>query len=205
MSSFLQYIDQAFVYLTIEYGYLGIFIGAFLDVIIPIVPSEIILGLTGVGIAKGTLIFLPALLVALLGNLSAATLLWYLGKKYGHDFILKYGKYMSFDSNNLKQAENMFNKRGYFAVFFSQFVPLMRSLIPIPSGVLNLSYKKFIICIGLGATIWNTILITAGYYLGDNYGLIEVKVKEYGYPLLGLCVLFLFIGVAIFYHKKKRN
>jgi membrane protein DedA with SNARE-associated domain len=205
MTNFLNLLDQLFLFIADKFGYAGIFFGAFADVVIPIVPSELVLGLAGSYVQAGKLNFILTLIVSLLGNLSAASLLWFLGKKYGHPFIDKFGKFLNFDHKDLENAERKFNKGGYLFVFFSQFIPLMRSLIPIPSGVLELNYKKFIISIACGATIWNTLLITIGYNLRGNYGDIVNIIKQFGYPLLYICVIVFIFLIIRFYLQKQKN
>jgi membrane protein DedA with SNARE-associated domain len=205
MTEILHILDKWMLNLAENYGYLGIFFGAFADVILPIIPSEIVLGLAGSYVAAGKLNFIFTLIASLAGNLSAASLLWYAGKKWGTGLIERFGKYLQFTHDDLVVAERKFNNGGYFFVFFSQFVPLMRSLIPIPSGILDLSYKKFIICIGLGATIWNTALITAGFYLRENFEIIDDVIKKFGYPLLFLVLCVLIYFVIMFYKGKSRN
>ncbi|MGL4759624.1 MAG: DedA family protein [Patescibacteria group bacterium] len=205
MSEILQYLDKLVLELTEKYGYVAVMIGAFFDVIIPIVPSEIILGLAGSSIAKGKMEFVPALIFSLIGNLTAASLLWYLGKKWGTKLIDRFGKFLQFTHEDLAKAETKFKNGGYLFVFFSQFIPLMRSLIPIPSGILDLSYKKFIFTIAAGATIWNCMLLYAGYVLRDNFQEIDGIIKKFGYPLLVL-VSFGLIGVVIkFYYDKNKS
>ena len=202
MTQYLHILDKWMLYLAENYGYFGIFFGSFADVILPIVPSEIVLGLAGSYVAAGKLNFLLTLITSLAGNLSAASLLWYAGKRWGTGLIERFGKYLQFTHEDLNKAEERFNNGGYLFVFFSQFIPLMRSLIPIPSGILDLSYKKFIICIGLGAAIWNTALITAGFYLRENFEIIDDIIKKYGYPLLLIIIIVMAYFIIMFYKNK---
>jgi membrane protein DedA with SNARE-associated domain len=205
MSQFINFIDQWFLVFIEKFGYLGIFVGSFLDVIFPVVPSEIIMGVTGSYIAAGKLNIFIAIIISLIGNLSAATIMWYLGKTYGTPLLEKYGKIIHFSHEDLVKAEEKFNKYGYFFVFFSQCVPLMRSLITAPSGILQLDYKKYILSIAAGSLIWTVFLINVGIYLRGNYHQLADIVKSFGYPLLAIVVIGL-IGIVVkFYLDKNRS
>jgi membrane protein DedA with SNARE-associated domain len=197
----IKNMEVFFVGLASQYGYLGIFLGAFADSIFPLVPSEAVLGLTGVLVGKGVLSGPIALLVSVFGNLSASIVLYYCGKIFGTKFIDKFGKLMQFDNDDLTMAQAMFSKRGYFAVLYCQFVPLLRSLISIPSGLLNLSLPKFLLATGAGAIIWNSTLIYIGYILNDKYEEIGKLVSKYGYPLMLISIIL--ISILLWYYIKK--
>jgi membrane protein DedA with SNARE-associated domain len=131
--------------------------------------------------------------------------MWYLGKTYGTPLLEKYGKIIHFSHEDLVKAEEKFNKYGYFFVFFSQCVPLMRSLITAPSGILQLDYKKYILSIAAGSLIWTVFLINVGIYLRGNYHQLADIVKSFGYPLLAIVVIGL-IGIVVkFYLDKNRS
>jgi membrane protein DedA with SNARE-associated domain len=205
MSALINMIDQWFLVIAEKYGYFGIFFGSFADVLFPLVPSEIVLGVTGSYIAAGKLNFFVSLAFSLAGNLTAATIMWYLGKKYGHPILDKYGKYIGFTHDDLIKAENNFNKWGYAFVFFSQFIPLMRSLITAPAGILELEYKKYIVCIAAGSTIWSIFLITLGIQLRGNYHLISDMIKQFGYPVLALVIIAFGAILVKFYLSKNQK
>jgi membrane protein DedA with SNARE-associated domain len=206
MSQFLNFIDQWFLVFIEKFGYLGIFFGSFLDVIFPIVPSEVIMGVTGNYIAAGKLNIYISIFASLLGNLTAATIMWWLGKTYGTPLLEKFGKIIHFSHDDLIKAEEKFNKYGYFFVFGSQCVPLMRSLITAPSGILQLDYKKYILSIGAGSLIWTVFLINVGIQLRGNFEQINALVKSFGYPLLAIVIIGLIGIVTKFYmDKNKRN
>jgi membrane protein DedA with SNARE-associated domain len=205
MSQFLNFIDQWFLTFVESYGYFAIFFGSFLDVILPIVPSEIVMGVTGNYIAIGKLNFFVSLIVAVAGNLTAASIMWFLGNKFGKPLLAKYGKILSFNEEDYTKAEAKFNKYGYFFVFFSQFIPLMRSLITAPAGVLRLDYKKYILAIGAGATIWIAFLLNVGILLRGNSELIGANVKKFGYPLLIVTLMVIVSVVVKFYMDKNKT
>jgi membrane protein DedA with SNARE-associated domain len=186
-------------------GYLAIFLGAIADSLIPIVPSEIVFGSAGFWAYKGYINIPLAILIAVLGNLIASAIFWYLGKRYGHNFLIKYGKYFGFNDKDMVKAESVFSKWGYWSVFICQFIPLFRSLISIPSGVLELDFKKFMFATAIGAGIWNGVLMILAYQLGEKWSQVAKIASNIGKPLFLVVSLGLVIFVIYYIYKLYKN
>jgi membrane protein DedA with SNARE-associated domain len=197
----LQPLIQLFLGLGEKYGYLAIFIGALVDSLIPFVPSEIVFGAGGYWAYKGYINIPIAVFIAVVGNLLASALFWYLGKKYGHKFLIDWGKYLGFGVGDVDKAEKVFEKWGYWSVLVCQFIPLFRSLISIPSGVLELHFQKFMVATAVGATIWNAVLMTVAFNLGENWTQIGGLLTKFGKPLMIVAIIFVVV-LAIYYGYK---
>lgn len=179
------------VELIAKFGYFGVFFGTFLEGVFPPIPSEILMGFSGFLIAQGKFQWLPTIIAASLGNIASVSLIWFLGKTLGRDFILKWGKYIGVNGKEIESGEKMFAKYGYGAVFVLQMVPLARTLIAFPAGTLKTNYFKFIITNTLGATIWLTFLLYLGYTFGENWDKIEDFMKPFER-------IILIIAIAVF-------
>jgi membrane protein DedA with SNARE-associated domain len=188
--------------LVYDLGYFGVFLGAFLESIFPPIPSEIIMSLSGFLIAQGKFQWFPTIFAAVLGNSLSVSLIWLAGRHFGRNMIIKYGKYVGVSETEINQGENLFNKHGYKIVFFLQMVPMARTLIAFPAGILKTKYWKFIIANSLGATIWMTILAYVGYTLGENWGTIEEAVKPFEDILL-YGFIFVVLVLVFFWVRKK--
>jgi membrane protein DedA with SNARE-associated domain len=199
---------QIFLGLGQNYGYLAVFAGALADSLIPIVPSEIVFGSAGYWAYKGYINLPVAVIIAVIGNLIASAIFWYLGKQYGHNFLLKWGKYLGFGTKEMNRSEKVFAKWGYLSVFVCQFIPLFRSLISIPSGVLELEFKKFIVATALGAAVWNAALMIFAYNLGENWEQIGTTLTTFGKPItiifgFGLLLVAGYYGYKLYKNKYK--
>lgn len=173
-----------FLKIADNYGYFGVFFGAFADSIIPIVPSELVMGTAGYLISQGKMNFFITLIVSLLGNILASLIFWYAGQKLGTKLIDKFGKYLNFSQHDYIKAKDTFDKGGYFSVFYCQFIPLLRSLISIPSGILKLNLKKFVLATLAGAAVWNSAWLIAGIQFSNNFMQIVDFVDSIKYPLI---------------------
>lgn len=58
-------------------------------------------------------------------------------------------------------------KKGVIGVFISKLVPVMRTLISIPAGVIGMNFGKYVVSSTMGVFVWNLVFVGAGYVLGD--------------------------------------
>ena len=186
-----------FVELINKSGLLGVFLGVFAESIFPPIPSEAILGYAGFLVGNGSQSFVLVLIASVLGKLASSAPIWWLGQKYGHSFVHKYGQYIGYTEKDYQSAERVFAKYGYGAVFVSQFIPLVRSLISVPAGSLGTRFVPFMLWTGLGAGLWNTLLIYIGSVLGENWSTLETILNPVLKPLKYIVILAV-VGFVIY-------
>ena len=186
-------------------GYFGVFIGTFLESVFPPIPSEVIMGFAGFLISEGEFNPILTIIAAVAGNFCSASLIWFLGRRYGRDFIVKYGHRIGVEPAEIDKGEKLFNKYGYKIVFASQMIPLVRSWIAFPAGVLKTKYWKFILTNSLGATIWLSLLAYLGFTAGENWETIENTLKPFERLILGAFVLFVvYLGVKWYLNRRNK-
>ncbi len=83
------------------WGYAGIFILMFLENVFPPIPSEVIMGLGGIAVAKGHFDFWTLVAVAVAGT-TAGNWVWYgIGRWIGYErlkpFIDRHGRWLTLD------------------------------------------------------------------------------------------------------------
>src|SRR3989344_9038650 len=163
-------VEKIVEYITIGMsigGYFGLFILMALESMIAPVPSEVVMPFAGYLVLQGRFDFWIVLLVSGLGSIFGSVLSYYIGFYGGRPFVLRYGKYLLLDKEHLEWTENWFRKQGNKTIFISRFIPVVRHLISIPAGIAKMAIHKFVIYTFLGATIWNFILLYAGFKLGE--------------------------------------
>jgi membrane protein DedA with SNARE-associated domain len=74
-------------------------------------------------------------------------------------------------------------------VFFGRLVPLIRTVISVPAGIAAMPVAAFVAASSLGALLWNSVLIGAGYFLSSHYDLVEVVLDPATIIVLVLFVL----------------
>jgi len=150
-------------------GYLGIALLMAIENIFPPIPSELIMGLGGVLVARGTMEFWPLLLVGTLGTTAGNYVWFWVGNRFGYQrlapFIARWGRWLTLDWEHVEKASRFFQRYGQWVVFALRFSPFLRTMISLPAGLMHMSLWPFLIFTFLGSAIWNALLILGGAWL----------------------------------------
>ncbi|MCF1594972.1 DedA family protein [Streptomyces muensis] len=148
-----------------------------LENLFPPLPSEVILPLTGFAAGQGVISLFSALFWTTLGSVVGAAVLYWIGMLFGRDRMYAiWARLPLVKTSDLERTEAWFAKHGTKAVFFGRMVPIFRSLISVPAGLERMSMPVFLLLTTLGSLIWNSVLVMAGYWLGDQWDLVETYV-----------------------------
>jgi membrane protein DedA with SNARE-associated domain len=179
-------------------GYLGVFIGVFLESFLALIPSEIILPFSGFVASRGTmnivLVIATVGIGAYLGSLPFYFIgLW--GDDFVEKFLKKYGKYLFISQDDLEKGYKAFEKHGNKIVFFGRFIPLIRSVISFPAGAARMKFSIFSIYTILGSLLYATALCLGGYYMGENWQIIASYINQYENIVLALLSIAILIYI----------
>jgi membrane protein DedA with SNARE-associated domain len=144
------------------------------DTVFPFVPSELILPLAGFTAGQGRMSLIAAIFWATAGSIVGSLVVYAAGALLGRDRTRAIAERIPLvRAHEIDRAEAWFVRHGATAVFFARMVPVLRSLISIPAGIERMPVVTFTVFTTLGSLIWNTAFILAGYWLGDNWVLVE--------------------------------
>ena len=154
-------------------GYFGIFLLMALENIVPPVPSEVIMGLGGIAVARGDMELWPLVAAGTAGTVLGNWFWYWVGDTIGYTrlrpFIDRHGKWLTLDWNSVEHIHRFFVDRGEWVVFVFRFLPLGRTIISLPAGMTHMPKWKFLLWTTAGAAIWNTVLAGAGLYFGSRF------------------------------------
>lgn len=151
-----------------QYGAVAIFVIVLLEYMnLPGFPAGIIMPLSGIWAAKGNINFFAVMIITLSAGLLGSWILYFLGRLGGSLFLEKYLRKFPKCQAAIDRNFEMIRNRGYFGIFVSKLIPMIRTLISIPAGVLKMNFVKYTISSALGVFVWNLVFVGAGYYLGD--------------------------------------
>lgn len=94
-----------------------------------------------------------------------------------------------FRKSHLVTTTKTFEKYGGKALIVGRFLPIVRTFAPILAGAARMKPSSFMTYNVIGATLWVSILVLAGYFLGHRYPQI-VNYVEY--------IILAFIAVTSF-------
>ena len=170
-------------------GYPGVMLLMFFESTMLPIPSEIVMPFAGYLVAQGKLSFVLVAFLSGVASLIGSWASYAIGYYGGIPLIKKVGHYALLDEQRLKWTERWFRKHGEKTIFISRFIPVVRHLISLPAGIGKMNLFKFSVYSFVGATIWNTILLAAGFYLGANYILIHKYSQVIDWIVVALIIL----------------
>jgi membrane protein DedA with SNARE-associated domain len=152
-------------------GYWGIAFLMFIENVFPPIPSEVIMGLGGIAMARGTMEFWPLLLAGTAGS-TLGNYFWFIaGDRLGYErlepFVNRWGRWLTLEWEDIERASLFFRKHGQWVVFFMRFSPFLRTMISLPAGLAHMGHARFLIFTFAGAAVWNIALIYGGRFLAD--------------------------------------
>jgi membrane protein DedA with SNARE-associated domain len=187
-----------------QIGLIGAALIIAIEVVIPPIPSEAILLLTGFNVALGRFGFVEAIVATTIGSLIGASLLYLLGRIFTQErleqLVQKWGKYVGLHLKDLKKTLTWFERHGALLVLFGRMFPIVRSLVSIPAGLVKMGIAKFYIFSTIGIVIWNTLWITIGMNLGENWAQGEEFAQILDYVVYALVAV---VGIYILYNLAK--
>ena len=175
-----------------------------------ITPSEIILSLAGwMLIAEHQLspawVFLGGFYGAIASTLGASITYW-VARLGGRPLVDRFVRWVKMDPVRIRQTEEQFQRWGVGLVLAGRVVPGVRTLINIPAGLARMRFAAFAAATFVGAYLWCTLLIGAGYLLGHEWAYISVYIKK-AFPYLlagGGLALALYYGTARLVSSRKK-
>ncbi len=153
-------------------GGVGVMLGILLENIFPPIPSEVILPLAGFTAASPDAAYglVGAIIWATAGSVLGAWLLYWIGRWIGISGIRWcFEKLPLLKAADVDKTMAWFDRHGTWTVLVGRLLPIFRSLISIPAGIAKMNQVVFLGLTTLGSLVWNSILVGAGYLLGDNW------------------------------------
>ena len=173
-------------------GLVGIFLLMALENIFPPIPSEVIMGLGGVAVSRGTMDFWPLMISGTVGSTLGNYAWYWLGDHWGRTrlepFVERWGRWLTMEWEDVEKARGFFRRDGPWVVFVFRFTPIFRTMISLPAGLAHMGVWRFLAFTFAGAFIWNLLLVEGGRRLADW---LEESQHILGWIILG------FIGLAL--------
>lgn len=179
-------------------GYAGIFILMTIESAGIPVPSELIMTFGGYLASTGQINWILAAVVGTLGTGLGSAIGYFIGAWGGKAFVDRYGKYLGVTPERMVWAEKWFCKFGESACFYTRLLPVVRTIVNIPAGLLGMNFYKFMAYSMAGAFPWCLVLAFLGYTLGENWESIMDYAHLISYAVGGLVVLII-LGAIVLY------
>jgi len=150
------------------WAYAIVFVLAFLDALVPIVPSETAVITAGVVAASGDLslgLIIPA---AATGAFIGDNLAYLIGHRFGGRAT---ERFFSGEKarHRMDWAEEQLRERGGELIIVGRFIPGGRTAVALSAGTLGYRWRRFIAFDAVATLAWATYSALLGYYGGKTF------------------------------------
>jgi membrane protein DedA with SNARE-associated domain len=204
-----------------DYGLYAVFLLMLVDAVLP-AASELVMLYAG-AVAAGAIAghdvtlfgteihstgwaYLAMATAGTIGYTLGSVLGWGIGRVGGRPFLERHGRWVHVTPKRLTRAEAWFDRYGDATVLISRVVPVVRSFISIPAGVVEMPLGRFTILSFLGTIPWCFGLAGAGVALGSGWERFHEGWRYADYVVAGLVVLgALLIAARIVQRRARRR
>ena len=184
MANFLSWLEGIPVGLV--YVLLGV--GAAVENVMPTIPADTFVALGGFLSAVGDLgprwIFVSTWSL----NVGSALAMYRLGYTHGRPFFEAGWGRRVLRPHQMERMATFYERFGTAAIFFTRFLPGLRSIVPVFAGVSQQPFVLVALPIALASAIWYGALIWLGALAGQNLDVLSAMLGQVNGVLLGVAV-----------------
>lgn len=174
-----------------HWGYIIIFIAAMVEAL-PIVgtfiPGHTIIILGGFFAELEILKLEAVIFVTIFGVVAGDLLAYFIGRKFGYDFVIRYGKYFFLNEEKYEKTKKLVAEHTGKALIVGRFSPFTRALSAFLAGIYKIKFIKFIFYSIIGGVSWSVISVLLGYFIAHGF---EGAAKIFGRIVLIAFILII--------------
>lgn len=142
----------------------------------PFLPGDSLLFVSGAFAAAGAFQIIPLFVLLLVAAILGDAVNYWVGRELGEKFLHRLKK------EHVEKTQSFFERYGGKTIILARFVPIVRTIAPFVAGVGRMNYARFAMFNILGAILWVTLFVFAGYFFGnlpsvrDNFTLVILLV-----------------------------
>ncbi|MEN9646556.1 MAG: hypothetical protein RL238_3225 [Actinomycetota bacterium] len=186
-------------------GLVGVAVLIALESIVPPIPSELVLLLSGFNVSEGRFGFVAAVIAATIGSVAGALALYGVGAWVSEErlerLLATVGRFVGLRRDDIDRGFRWFERHGRAVVFFGRLIPLVRSVVSLPAGADRMPLRTFLPYTLAGSLLWNTVWISIGRALGENWR----KAERWGEVIELAAIVVLVVGLVVLVVRSRRH
>lgn len=135
-------------------------------VVTPFLPGDSLLFVVGTLSGSGYLNIWISYITLVAAAIIGDTVNYWIGYKLGAKVFAKENS-LIFKKAYLEKTREFYDKHGKKTIILARFAPIVRTFAPFVAGVGKMHYQTFFLYNIIGAFIWVTSLLFAGYFFGS--------------------------------------
>ncbi|HTB95979.1 MAG TPA: VTT domain-containing protein [Terracidiphilus sp.] len=154
-------------HILLTYGYILLFVWVLIEQLGIPLPATPVLLAAGALSAEHQISFPFALAAGIAASLSADTIWFLVGRRFGHHVLRLLCKLSLEPTICVRKTQDSFGRRREVTLMIAKFVPGLATLAPPVAGENGMALGKFLFFDGIGAALWVGALLTGGRLFGD--------------------------------------
>jgi membrane protein DedA with SNARE-associated domain len=146
--------------------------------------------------------FVAVAVTGLVANTLGAVGGWAIGAFGGRPFLERHGRWLHVNATKLERAERTFHERGALAVSVGFALPLVRSFVAIPSGIVRIELRRFVPLAMLGNAVFCFTVAGIGWAVGSSYERIHGDLRYVDALVVAALVL---VALALLILRRRRR
>jgi membrane protein DedA with SNARE-associated domain len=184
--------------------YISIGVISAIENIFPPFPADVVVAFGSFLAARGKASPYSTFLVAWLGNLAGASLMYYVGRRYGSSaFMSRLERWAGKGAEQRLMA--LYGRYGLPALFISRFLPAVRAVVPPFAGAMRLPVLPVALAVGAASAVWFAFITFLAYRAGSNWSVLYGTIVRSG-KIVGLSATLLvaIVVVVLLIRRRKR-
>jgi membrane protein DedA with SNARE-associated domain len=184
----------------VAHGLLAVFVLMAVDAVLP-AGGELVMVLGG-ALAAGALgghqhpSLASVVIAGALGYLVGSLIGWAIGRAGGRPLIERRGRWLHLGPERFARAERWFDRFGAAFVLLGRFVPLLRSFVSIPAGVLEYPLVPYVALSSVASLVWCLGFGIAGHALGSRWDSVH---HAFGYIEIAAVAALVIVAAILFF------
>ena len=145
--------------------------------------------------------YLAVVATGIAANTLGALVGWKIGSAGGRPLLERHGRWLHVNAEKLDSAERRYHERGAPAVAAGFALPVVRSFVAIPAGIVRIELRRFVPFAVLGIGIFCFALAGIGWAVGSSYNRVHGDLRYVDVA----AVLLVVVPVAIFIRRRWRS
>jgi membrane protein DedA with SNARE-associated domain len=142
--------------------------------------------------------------VAWIGNLAGASLMYYVGRRYGSSaFMSRLERWAGKGAEQRLMA--LYGRYGLPALFLSRFLPAVRAVVPPFAGAMKLPPLPVALAVASASAIWFAFITFIAFRAGSNWEVLYATVMRSGKIIaLAAVLLVALVAVVVLVRRRRR-
>ena len=150
------------------WAYAIVFVLAFLDALVPVVPSESSVITAGVVASSGDLSLALVIPAAAAGAFLGDNTAYLIGRRFGDRVTARFFSGAK-SRKRIEWAERQLTERGGQLITVARFIPGGRTAVTLSAGLLEYPWRRFVLFDAVAAVLWALYAALLGYFGGRAF------------------------------------